>query len=431
MVDVRDWMGVGLAETRRLATWRPVVADLTSSDRPVESTNGAVERQQDDGVPATGQVDTEQTLADTDQTMSDAEQTSADEDQTSADSDQRAAERDQAASDRDLASGGDPHEHELSRDARTQSADQRHHATDRRESTADARLAAAEKRDAAANARDFAAMARDQAAEARTLAMAQYDAANEQDDRVHALGDSDAANEQDDRVHELGDSDAAIRAAGARRRAARHRAQAAEYRELAARDRLAAAQDRQAAAEDRELSARERLRALVDREALAREVALAETDPLTGARMRSAGLTDLDHELDRSRRTGARLVIAYVDVDGLKAVNDSQGHGAGDQLLTCVVQYITEHMRSYDLIIRVGGDEFVLAMSNMTLAEAHERFETIAAALAAAPNGGSMSTGFAELEPDETVTELIARADSDLIGHRRPERHTRARLSTT
>jgi len=388
----------------------------------VESTNGAVGGQQDNGVPATGRLegeqtlaDTEQTLADTDQTMSDGDQTSADDDQTSADSDQRAAERDQAASDRDLASGGDPQEHEVSRDARTQGADQRHHATDRRESTADARLAAAAKRDAASNARDLAAMARDQAAEARTLALAQYD----------------AANEQDDRVHELGDSDAAIRAAGARKRAARRRAQAAEYRELAARDRLAPAQDRQAAAEDRELSARERRRALVDREALAREVALAETDPLTGARMRSAGLTDLDHELDRSRRTGARLVIAYVDVDGLKAVNDSQGHGAGDQLLTCVVQYITEHMRSYDLIIRVGGDEFVLAMSNMTLAEAHERFETIAAALAAAPNGGPISTGFAELEPDETVTELIARADSDLIGHRRSERHTRARLSTT
>jgi GGDEF domain-containing protein len=84
-------------------------------------------------------------------------------------------------------------------------------------------------------------------------------------------------------------------------------------------------------------------------------------------------------------------------------------------LLKRVVALIKEHLRSYDLIIRLGGDEFLCAMSNMTLLDAHQRFSAIAAAHAAQPDPGSIRTGFAELTPDETATALIARADSQLI----------------
>ncbi|MGH2840822.1 MAG: GGDEF domain-containing protein [Solirubrobacteraceae bacterium] len=182
------------------------------------------------------------------------------------------------------------------------------------------------------------------------------------------------------------------------------RARAAEQRALAAQDRHDAAQDREAAAQ-------ERLRALVDREALAREVALAETDPLTGARSRAAGLTDLERELDRCRRTGGWLVVAYVDIVGLKAVNDSEGHAAGDELIKRAVRFIRAQLRSYDLVIRLGGDEFLCAMSNMTLPDARRRF----AAIGREPYNCSIRTGFAELEPDDSVTDVIARADGELI----------------
>jgi diguanylate cyclase (GGDEF)-like protein len=50
-------------------------------------------------------------------------------------------------------------------------------------------------------------------------------------------------------------------------------------------------------------------------------------------------------------------VVAYVDVIGLKTLNDSAGHSAGDKLLQHVVALIKKHLRSYDLIIRMGGDE--------------------------------------------------------------------------
>lgn len=227
-------------------------------------------------------------------------------------------------------------------------------------------------RDERAQARDLAAVARDESAATRDLATAQRDA--------------------------------------------QHRAQAAE-------DRARAAEDRRAAAEDRRHAAADLQRALADQAKLARELALTETDSLTGARSRAAGLTDLDHELHRCRRTQSRLVVAYVDVVGLKSVNDSEGHQAGDRLLIHSVATIKKHLRPYDLVVRLGGDEFLCAMSSMTLLDAHRRFSAIAVALADAPSAPTIRTGFAELSPEQTATDLIACADADLIARRHRNGH--------
>ena len=111
-------------------------------------------------------------------------------------------------------------------------------------------------------------------------------------------------------------------------------------------------------------------------------------------------------------------MIVYVDVVGLKRRNDSAGHDAGDRLLKRVVALITQHLRPYDLIVRLAGDEFLCAMSNMTLADARRRFSAIASALAATREAGALRTGFAELTGGEAAKELIARADSELIDSR-------------
>jgi diguanylate cyclase (GGDEF)-like protein len=105
---------------------------------------------------------------------------------------------------------------------------------------------------------------------------------------------------------------------------------------------------------------------------------------------------------------------------GLKTVNDSLGHAAGDALLKHVVELIVSQLRPYDLVIRLGGDEFLCVMSDMTLADARRRISDVAGALASAPVGGAMRMGFAELlEHDAGVHELIARADQELLGARR------------
>ncbi len=176
--------------------------------------------------------------------------------------------------------------------------------------------------------------------------------------------------------------------------------------------------DRETAAHDREQASAERRRSLLDREVFARKLAIAETDSLTGARTRAAGLRDLDHEIERCRRTTARLTVAYVDVVGLKALNDREGHGAGDDLLKSVVMGFREHLRPYDLIVRLGGDEFLCAMSGTTLQAARDRFSAVVASLAAAPVAAAITIGFAEIGPGETAAELIARADRELLDSR-------------
>jgi diguanylate cyclase (GGDEF)-like protein len=154
--------------------------------------------------------------------------------------------------------------------------------------------------------------------------------------------------------------------------------------------------------------------ARVDREAQRIALAEAQFDDLTGAYRRSKGTLELQAEIDRAHRFGGRLVLAFVDVDGLKAHNDREGHAAGDKLLLNVVASIRSSLRSYDPIMRFGGDEFICALCDTDLNDARSRFAEIRAALAQAHPGGSISVGLAQLCPHDTLDELMARGDTAL-----------------
>ncbi len=145
-----------------------------------------------------------------------------------------------------------------------------------------------------------------------------------------------------------------------------------------------------------------------------RQVAVSETDALTGARARAPGLRDLEVEINRARRTNGRLAVAYVDLIGLKTVNDTQGHSAGDALLETAVTITRSHLRSYDMVIRVGGDEFVCVMSGATVEDAGRRLAQIRTE--ADRSGFGIKFGIAALGPEDTTSDLIERADSLLLG---------------
>ena len=76
------------------------------------------------------------------------------------------------------------------------------------------------------------------------------------------------------------------------------------------------------------------------------------------------------------------------------------------------------HLRSYDVIVRFGGDEFVCSLSGQDTAGARERFEQIATRLAEAARGATFTVGFAEREPQDTLEEMIRRADAAMIDSR-------------
>jgi PleD family two-component response regulator len=85
-----------------------------------------------------------------------------------------------------------------------------------------------------------------------------------------------------------------------------------------------------------------------------------------------------------------------------------------------VVHGISARLRSYDLLVRLGGDEFLCVMSDTTIENLRERFGAIQTALAADPDPCGIKVGFAALEPGDTAAELIGRADADMPAvHRR------------
>jgi diguanylate cyclase (GGDEF)-like protein len=143
-------------------------------------------------------------------------------------------------------------------------------------------------------------------------------------------------------------------------------------------------------------------------------------DQLTGAYQRDAGMVELERETARANRTGQPFVLAFIDVDGLKATNDTLGHAAGDRLLRKIVEAVRSHLRSYDLIVRFGGDEFVCALLALDIEKATERFVLINAALAAHVHA-SISVGLAEYHIHDTLDGLLARADQALLTQRQQQ----------
>lgn len=314
----------------------------------------------------------EQSLSDADETLGDRDQTASDSDQAASDRDQQASDAEQAASDWEVAHGGDPTLRAGPTAVRTEATRVRAETSGLRDETAD-------ERDSAARRRDELSVLRDALAERYDDEAALMDARDELADR-HTV-----------QVEEL-------------------RARALQARTRAARDRERAGQDRRQAVLDREQAA-------LDRERAARERDQAGTDELTGVRRRGVGLEELENEIKRARREGTALVAAYVDVDGLKAVNDEHGHAAGDDLLKRVADGLRGHMRPYDLLVRLGGDEFLCVLP-VTIATARHRLDGLRSEVRGSKDG-SVSVGFSELRDGDSADDLIRRADSDLIAQKR------------
>jgi diguanylate cyclase (GGDEF)-like protein len=180
----------------------------------------------------------------------------------------------------------------------------------------------------------------------------------------------------------------------------------------AAADRAGARRDRKGAASDRKQAEDDRDAARVDRSLSAVQRAELLYDDLTGAYGRDAGLAELGREIVKARTAGDTFTIAFIDVDGLKAVNDAGGHVEGDRLLACVAEVLKSAVGDDDVVVRYGGDEFICGIAGEGLASVSERFARARADLEG--HGQSASVGIAELLPDEDLPELIDRADREM-----------------
>jgi len=92
---------------------------------------------------------------------------------------------------------------------------------------------------------------------------------------------------------------------------------------------------------------------------------LIVTDPLTGLLNRRGFHIAVDNVLARAQRKGEGFAVVYLDLDGFKRVNDSMGHAAGDDLLRHVGRQLQSGLRRYDVLARIGGDEFTMLLDGV------------------------------------------------------------------
>ena len=153
--------------------------------------------------------------------------------------------------------------------------------------------------------------------------------------------------------------------------------------------------------------------------------ARADTDPLTAVLNRRGFERELKRSLAYLKRYDANAALLYVDLDSFKAINDRHGHAAGDAVLKAVSMVIARHVRSSDVVARIGGDEFVVLLWNLSDADAQTKARTLETAIAriTATHAGSVisvgaSVGTAPLLPLDTPGAVLDRADAAMYARK-------------
>jgi diguanylate cyclase (GGDEF)-like protein len=136
----------------------------------------------------------------------------------------------------------------------------------------------------------------------------------------------------------------------------------------------------------------------------------ADTDPLTGLLNRNGFLAAAIREHAIAQRSGNRLTLVVLDLDGFKQINDLRGHVVGDRLLADLGRSWRQRLRTGDILARHGGDEFVLLLP----ATAPECANAVLDRLHVEDLPVTWSAGIGEWLPGESLGECIARADTHL-----------------
>lgn len=154
----------------------------------------------------------------------------------------------------------------------------------------------------------------------------------------------------------------------------------------------------------------------------------AQRDVLTTLFNRRYFLTALQQRIARVARYKERVAILFVDVDGLKAINDRLGHGAGDRALAAIAHALQSATRESDVVARIGGDEFALLIDHVDAAAARAKTGALRNALSASECywGSerirlSAAFGMAIIDARDTAEDLMRRADSDMYRAKRSD----------
>ena len=184
----------------------------------------------------------------------------------------------------------------------------------------------------------------------------------------------------------------------------------------------------------RNVGFRASIRDISDRKALQQQLELlASTDPLTGVVNRRRFFNTAEAELYRARRYDRPLVLAIVDIDHFKRINDTYGHAVGDDTLKTLAHAFANRLRRSDLFARFGGEEFVMLLPETQLGDGlrlcerlRQMVETIKLQVPGKnePFVFTVSIGVADLQHEgDSLNQVLARADGALYKAKRDGRN--------
>ena len=148
---------------------------------------------------------------------------------------------------------------------------------------------------------------------------------------------------------------------------------------------------------------------------------LAHQDTLIDMPNRRGFMRALERFIDRAKRYGEQSAMLFVDLDGLKTINDSFGHQAGDVALIQAARLLVGGVRRSDVVARLGGDEFAILLAHTDEDNAHETASRLADMIANCEikhDGDelplSVAIGVAMIGPDDDAETIMARADEEM-----------------
>jgi diguanylate cyclase (GGDEF)-like protein len=148
---------------------------------------------------------------------------------------------------------------------------------------------------------------------------------------------------------------------------------------------------------------------------------LAHQDTLIDLPNRRGFMRALERLIDRVRRYDERAALLFVDLDGLKFINDTFGHAAGDQALIQVARLLSGGVRRSDLVARLGGDEFGILLGHSDEANAHETAARLVDLIAGSEfsHAGkelplSVAIGVGMIGGEDSAETVMARADAEM-----------------
>ena len=172
-----------------------------------------------------------------------------------------------------------------------------------------------------------------------------------------------------------------------------------------------------------DLAALRDLADMIEKEVAA--IQLATSDTLTHLRNRRGFMLVARQVLNFARRTGKPACLIFIDLDGMKRINDELGHDAGDRALIHIANLLSSTFRDSDIAARLAGDEFCVLLSGSSALAARTAIDRLSAAVEEHNRQSSpalsISVGLADWDPagDESLDDLMKRADSEMYVHKR------------